>query len=67
MSNVKACTECGMRVRLGEYHPFAACLMFKGCHNSAIVRANLDAVTTEWQAIGRRSAEHESPKTCEQL
>ena len=35
------CAECGMPCEAGEYHPYAACLMFKGCHNSATVRANL--------------------------
>ena len=38
------CKECGMPVEDGEYHPYAACLMFKGCHNSDVVQANLDAV-----------------------
>jgi len=38
------CKECGMVVSAGEYHPFAACLMFKGCNDSAVVRANLNAV-----------------------
>jgi hypothetical protein len=35
------CIECGMPVKLGQYHPFAACLMFKQCHNSETVQANL--------------------------
>lgn len=30
-----------------EYHPFGACLMFKACHNSDIVRANLKAIRYE--------------------
>lgn len=52
-----------MEVEIGEYHPFAACLMFKGCNNSTTVHDNLDAITTEWQAIGRRAVEHERRKT----
>lgn len=46
MSNAPTspCTECGMSCHAGEYHPFAACLMFKACKDSAIVRANLDSV-----------------------
>ncbi len=48
------CQECGMPVRLGEYHPYAACLMFKGCHSSETVRTNLEAITKEWRAIGAR-------------
>jgi hypothetical protein len=38
------CAECGMPVWPGEYHPYAACLMFKACHNSETVTANLAAV-----------------------
>ena len=36
-----------------EYHPYAACLMFKGCHNSATVRANLAPLAA---AIARAEA-----------
>jgi len=39
-----ACQECGMPVSVSEYHPYAACLMFKACHNSGTVRANLESV-----------------------
>lgn len=38
------CAECGMQCDPGEYHPFAACLMFKQCRDSETVRANLEAV-----------------------
>lgn len=38
------CGECLMLVKPGEYHPYAACLMFKACHDSRIVRENLAAV-----------------------
>lgn len=38
------CAECGMWVQPGEYHPYAACLMFKACRSSQTVRANLEAV-----------------------
>jgi len=41
------CGECGMPCRAGEYHPFAACLMFKACHNSETVRANLAPLQAE--------------------
>lgn len=60
MDKGSECRECGMLVSLGEYHPFAACLMFKGCGDSATVRDNLDALTSQWQAIGRREGEHEA-------
>lgn len=38
------CGECGMPCEPNEYHPYAACLMFKACHNSIVVRTNLSAV-----------------------
>ncbi|WP_369070804.1 hypothetical protein [Burkholderia gladioli] len=38
------CAECGMPCTPGEYHPHAACLMFKGCHDSTTVRAGLAAI-----------------------
>lgn len=38
------CEECGMLVLVDEYHPYAACLMFKACHDSATVEANLASV-----------------------
>ena len=42
---MQICAECGMSVdKTTTYHPFAACLMFKTCHDSAVVQANLDAV-----------------------
>ena len=51
------CQECGMPVMLGEYHPFAACLMFKGCKNGETVRENLKYVTQSWFDMGRREGE----------
>lgn len=41
------CGDCGMPCAQGEYHPYAACLMFKACHNSETVRANLNAVRAQ--------------------
>ncbi|MFW6145432.1 MAG: YopX family protein [bacterium] len=29
----KRCQECGMPIGANEYHPYAACLMFKGCQS----------------------------------
>ncbi len=49
-----ACAECGMIVKLGEYHPFAACLMYKNCKDENTVRENLKAITTQWTALGER-------------
>lgn len=45
------CQECGMACEPGEYHPFAACLMFKGCHNSKTVRANLPDIAQLRQLV----------------
>jgi hypothetical protein len=40
-----ACSACGMLVEQHRnYHPYAACLMFRGCHNGNTVDANLRAV-----------------------
>lgn len=47
--DLKPCNECGMPCESGEYHPYAACLMFKGCKNSKIVRDNLHAISTRPQ------------------
>ena len=35
------CGTCGMACTPGEFHPYAACLMYRGCHSAATVRANL--------------------------
>lgn len=35
------CCECHMACAPGEFHPYAACLMFKQCHDSMTVRENL--------------------------
>lgn len=47
------CAECGMTVKTGEYHPYAACLMFKGCHSSEIVKNNLLAVVQHGYELAR--------------
>ena len=44
MSDKTECCDCGMLVDVGEYHSFAVCLMFKACHDSRIVYANLNAM-----------------------
>lgn len=46
------CMCCGMSVAVGEYHPYAACLMFKASGNDREVRAQLRAVI----AYGRKEA-----------
>lgn len=40
MADIKTpCSECGMPCTPSEFHPFAACLMFKASHSSEVVRA----------------------------
>ncbi len=41
---IHECTECGMTVNKSEYHPYAACLMFKSSKSSRTVRSSLRAV-----------------------
>ena len=41
------CQDCGMVCQPTEYHPMAACLMFKACHDGDQVRANLAAVVKQ--------------------
>ena len=50
VSNETPCACCGMVCTPGEYHPYAACLMFKACHNGNTVRANLEAVLSHARA-----------------
>lgn len=38
------CKECGMHIETNEFHPYLACLAFKGCHDSEVVRANMSAI-----------------------
>jgi hypothetical protein len=33
-----------MLISPGAYHPYAACLLFRGCRDGAVVTANLDGV-----------------------
>ena len=54
------CIECGMVCEAVEYHPYAACLMFKQCHNSETVRANLQAVRDDSYQQGRVEGLRES-------
>ena len=50
----KSCQECGMSVEPGQYHPLAACLMFKQSGRSTTAEANLQAVR-EFGAAGERT------------
>lgn len=50
------CAGCGMQTNTPrEYHPHAACLMFRACHNADEVRANLDAVIEYGRVKERKS------------
>ena len=50
------CAECTMLCKPNEYHPFAACLMFKACHDANIVRANLAPIVLERMKIAALEA-----------
>ena len=54
------CIECGMMCEAVEYHPYAACLMFKQCLNSETLRANLQAVRDDSYQQGRVAAFNEA-------
>lgn len=41
------CQDCGMVCEPTEFHPFAACLMFKACHNGGLVRDSLQFLAEE--------------------
>lgn len=47
----RSCVECGMLCDPLEYHPYAACLMFKACGDSKVVHENLSAII----AYGKKS------------
>lgn len=53
----KKCSECGMPVEWGDYHPYAACLMFKGCSDTETVTSNLKSLTDQWYEMGIREGE----------
>lgn len=38
------CQDCGMACATREFHPFAACLMYRECGDARTVRTNLAAV-----------------------
>src|SRR5258708_5052135 len=38
------CADCGMECEPGEYHPYAACLLFRALGSCTEVRAHLDAI-----------------------
>jgi len=61
----RPCGTCGMPCTPGEYHPYAACLMFKACHDSETVRANLEAVRGAPQPTQAQAGE--VPMTDEQI
>ena len=61
------CAECGMGCNAGEYHPYAACLMFKQCRNSETVRANLQAVRDDSYQQGRVAAFKEANRKLDNL
>lgn len=55
------CQECGMSVKPNEYHPFAACLMYKGCNSASTVRDNLAFVRNKGKALDAVKEEKGEP------
>jgi len=53
----RPCAECGMSCSPNEYHPYAACLMFKACHNGDTVRANLPSLSQPQAASSTQAVE----------
>lgn len=51
---MSGCAQCGMvMVRPDEYHPYAACLMFRGCHDGDMVRTSLkDVIEQAFAEVG---------------
>ena len=60
LDEVSSCAQCGMPVCIGDYHPFAACLMFRGCGEADTVTDNLDALVSRWTDQGELKANIES-------
>ena len=54
------CRECGMIVHLGEDHPYACCLMFKGCYDRDTVNANFQALKNQWIELGKKLGKQEN-------
>lgn len=45
ISTMDKCGDCGMSINFPyEYHPYAACLMFKSCKDGKTVRGHLNTV-----------------------
>ncbi len=62
--NERRCAECGMVLfEPTEYHPYAACLMFKASRDSLATRANLHQVVNYGRELeakdGARSRERQ--------
>lgn len=59
IASMAPCGDCGMPCSPNEYHPYAACLMFKACHNSETVKANLDAIRAPyWELLYAVAQKH---------
>jgi len=44
MENKITCIECGLSVKNGSFHPYAACLIFKATGSEMAVHDNINAV-----------------------
>ena len=61
------CHECGMPCKDGEYHPYAACLMFMASKKPETVRANLKAVMEKTAAPQPQTEEYQDERRDELL
>jgi hypothetical protein len=55
-----SCACCGMLCKPLEFHPYAACLMFKACKNGDTVRANLAFVVEYGKSQALQRAQEET-------
>lgn len=58
MTNNTKCKECGMTIQ-DEYHPFAACLMYRQTRDADVVRVNLASVIDHVQGLETNASQHE--------
>ena len=58
-----ACAECGMTLaHPNEYHPYAACLMYKSCKDRDTVLDNLQSVIDYGYDTGFKHGKQSSDK-----
>jgi hypothetical protein len=51
-TDLHICGECGMLIRRGEYHPYAACLIYEYRRDVNLVASAIEAVVQYGRSIG---------------